>query len=89
MDARGARVRARPGEELQSVTAERHACGKEERPAGYELLGLPHIGHDFFGWGWRAGLQPRKRKRRTHQFKEIATVERCSQSRRLPGETRG
>ena len=53
---------------------ERRGGGEEQRPAGNQVLRLPHVRHDVLGGLARAGGHAGQRQRRAHQLEEIAAA---------------
>jgi hypothetical protein len=66
--------------------AERHRRGEEQRLAGDNVLGHPHVGDDqLVGLAGAAG-DAGQRQRRAHQFEESAPADRVVPFRRVRGE---
>ena len=68
------------------VAAERHRRGEEQRLAGHDVLGLPHVGDDVLvGLAGAAG-HAGQRQRGAHQLEELAPADRVGPLRRVRGE---
>ena len=63
-------------EEADAGAGKRHRRRVEERLAGHQLFGLPHVGNDLLVRLPRAGADAGQRQRRAHQLQEAAAADR-------------